>query len=255
MNGAFWFGAVVGWFLYFTNRYRKEDVKLADVAGLLAAIGGGAVTSLFGKGDGTRADLFLSYGAGLGAGFFGYFIVLIAFITLSRGDYNLTSLIDGRRRRIPEGWEIPEGTQGPVRNFVIDPRGVSTGGPVARMIQPAAVDRTGLDTQRQALAEAIDGTRLSILRQFNAAADATVQGHLDDVMKQLDVQRDRLDTAAIRADLPAPEVQRAVAKLAGIAQGVNAEAQNMRDAASTLSAVAKVVALVGQAVGIIAMLA
>lgn len=253
MNGAFWFGAVVGWFLYFANRYRKEDVKLADVATLLSAIGGGAVTALFGKGDGTGANLFLSYGAGLGFGFFGYFLVLVALIRLSGGAYNWVSLIDGRRQKLPDDWEIPEGTQTPVHNFSLYPRGFTPGNLLVRLAQPAAT--AALDAQRQALADAIDAARLGVVQQFNAATDPAVRNHLSDVQRQLDAQRDKLDAAAIRSDLTAPQVQQAVARLAGITQDINAEAQNLRDATAALGAAAKVLALIGQAIGIVAMLA
>ena len=45
--GGFAFGLVVGWFTYFVNRHRKEDVSLADVATIIGALGGGAVLALF----------------------------------------------------------------------------------------------------------------------------------------------------------------------------------------------------------------
>jgi len=55
--GAFLFGMVIGWFVYFVNRHRTEEVKLADVATLVAAIGAGAILVLFPAGT----DLFGSW--------------------------------------------------------------------------------------------------------------------------------------------------------------------------------------------------
>jgi len=76
--GAFFFGAVIGWFTYFTNRYRKE-VSLTDVGTLIGALGGSAVLALFEA----RTDLFGAYGVGLGVGYFGYFVVLLIMVAIS----------------------------------------------------------------------------------------------------------------------------------------------------------------------------
>ena len=62
--GAFAFGAVLGWFLYFTNRYRPT-IQLSDIAKLIGAVGGGAVLALFPAGT----VMFAAYGLGLAAGF------------------------------------------------------------------------------------------------------------------------------------------------------------------------------------------
>lgn len=77
--GAFSFGAVIGWFTYFTNRYRKE-VTLTDVATIIGALGGSAILALFEA----RTDLFGAYGIGLAVGYFGYFIVLLIMVAISK---------------------------------------------------------------------------------------------------------------------------------------------------------------------------
>jgi hypothetical protein len=89
--GAGLFGAVLGWFVYFVNRHRKEDVRLTDVAALLGAVGGAAVLALFPAGT----DLFAAYGIGLAAGFFGYFLLLLAFVWHSK-TFGVEWLLDGR---------------------------------------------------------------------------------------------------------------------------------------------------------------
>lgn len=103
--GAFGFGALIGWFVYFVNRYRSAGVQLSDVAGLVGVIGGGAVLTLFPE----QTDLFGWYGVGLAVGFFGYFLVLVALV-LRSPQFDLDWFLDGRRRTLPEGWEIPQGT-------------------------------------------------------------------------------------------------------------------------------------------------
>ena len=58
------FGVVLGWNLYFINRYRK-DVVLGDLASVVGAIGGAAVLALFGSGTEPSP----AYGIGLAVGF------------------------------------------------------------------------------------------------------------------------------------------------------------------------------------------
>jgi len=89
--GAFAFGAVIGWFTYFVNRYRSE-VVLGDVLSIIGAVGGGAVLALFPAGT----ALFAAYGLGLAAGFFGYFLVLVLLVLCTPG-WTLAWFLDGRR--------------------------------------------------------------------------------------------------------------------------------------------------------------
>ena len=90
--GAFGFGLVLGWFLYYLNRYRAE-VSIADITTVVGAIGGAAVLALFPA----KSDLFGMYGLGLAAGFFGYFIVL-TFLVARSANFDRDYLIDGRRK-------------------------------------------------------------------------------------------------------------------------------------------------------------
>ena len=91
--GAFCFGLVVGWFLYFVNRYRSDNVTFGDLTTIIGAVGGAAVTTLFGA---ASADLFGAYGTGLAAGFFGYFLVLIILVWASK-NFDADYFLDGRR--------------------------------------------------------------------------------------------------------------------------------------------------------------
>jgi hypothetical protein len=71
--GAFSFGLVIGWITYRTLRHREGNASISDIASVIAAVGGGAIVSLF-----REAILFGLYAIGLGVGFFLYLI--IAFI-------------------------------------------------------------------------------------------------------------------------------------------------------------------------------
>jgi hypothetical protein len=68
--GAGFFGLVVGWVTYRTLRRKEGSVLLSDIATVIGAVGGGAITTLFKDGA-----IFGGYCIGLAVGFFAYFIV------------------------------------------------------------------------------------------------------------------------------------------------------------------------------------
>lgn len=109
--GAFCFGVVLGWYVYYVNRYRTDAVTLSDLTTVLGVIGGAGVLRLFGAGEGAEAatNLFGAYGIGLAVGFFGYFAALVYFVHKS-DDYTTEWFLDGRRKKLPEDFEIPAGT-------------------------------------------------------------------------------------------------------------------------------------------------
>jgi len=105
--GAACFGAIIGWYVYYINRYRKGDVQLSDLVTVIGAIGGGAVLALFPA----KTDLFGAYGIGLAIGFFGYFVVLIFLVGISK-NFESDWFLDGRRK-MPDGTVlVPEGMGG-----------------------------------------------------------------------------------------------------------------------------------------------
>lgn len=100
--GALGFGLIIGWYVYYINRYRKGDVQLGDITTLIAAIGGAAVLALFPE----KTDLFGFYGIGLAVGFFGYFLSLI-FMVGSSKNFSVDWFLDGRRKDPDPGYSIP----------------------------------------------------------------------------------------------------------------------------------------------------
>jgi hypothetical protein len=90
--GAALFGVVLGWLIYFVNRHRRGEVALTDIGSLIAAVGAGAVLSLFPSGT----DLFGAYGIGLAVGFFSYFVVLVVLVRKTPG-WSMAWFLDGRR--------------------------------------------------------------------------------------------------------------------------------------------------------------
>ena len=104
--GAGGFGTIIGWFVYFINRYRKEDVSWSDLTTVIAIIGGGSVLALFPA----STDLFGAYGIGLFIGFFGYFVFLMGWVRISR-NFTVDWFLDGRRKSPKADEVIPEGTR------------------------------------------------------------------------------------------------------------------------------------------------
>lgn len=68
--GAFCFGLVIGWVTYRTIRRSKTN-GLSDIATIIGAVGGAAVTTLFPS----SSEAFGAYCIGLAIGFFAYLIV------------------------------------------------------------------------------------------------------------------------------------------------------------------------------------
>jgi hypothetical protein len=101
--GAAGFGALIGWFVYYINRYRKGDVQFSDLTTVIGILGGAVVLSLFRP----QSDLFGAYGIGLFIGFFGYYLSLVLLIR-SSDSFNSDFLLDGRRRILDgSGFYIP----------------------------------------------------------------------------------------------------------------------------------------------------
>ncbi|MBC7987852.1 MAG: hypothetical protein H7X93_14465 [Sphingomonadaceae bacterium] len=141
--GAFGFGLVIGWFVYYVNRYRKGDVQLGDITTLIGAVGGAVVVQLFGLGTG----IFGAYGVGLAVGFFGYFLVLVGLVSKSP-NFSADWFLDGRRKNPGpnEGYGTqerpPMAPQGGQDGFY----GSNPGAPMAlRMPEPARAPATTSD--------------------------------------------------------------------------------------------------------------
>lgn len=96
--GAGAFGAVVGWYVYYINRWRKDDVQLSDIVTLVGAIGGAAVLALFPA----KSDLFGAYGIGLASGFFVYFFILVVLVNKAPG-FTAAWFLDGRAPKLDDG--------------------------------------------------------------------------------------------------------------------------------------------------------
>lgn len=128
--GAGCFGLILGWYLYFINRYRTGAVDFGDIITILGAIGGAAVTALFRSGT----DLFGAYGIGLAIGFFLYYAILSTMVARSP-NFDSDFFLDGRRKRPVEPFYIPEGWRGAVssgmdQTFQAGTPPPPTGGPV-----------------------------------------------------------------------------------------------------------------------------
>lgn len=101
--GAGGFGAIIGWYVYYVNRYRKGTVQFSDITTVVGILGGGAVLALFPA----RTDLFGAYGIGLFIGFFGYYLILSITVAISP-NFDTDWFLDGRRRKLQKDFYIPE---------------------------------------------------------------------------------------------------------------------------------------------------
>jgi len=93
--GAIGFGAIIGWLVYYINRYRTGDVQFSDLATVIGILGGGAILALFPA----KTDLFGGYGIGLFIGFFSYFLYLNIQVGVSK-NFTVDWFLDGRSKRL-----------------------------------------------------------------------------------------------------------------------------------------------------------
>jgi hypothetical protein len=119
IGGAFAFGTIIGWYVYFVNRYRAGEVTLGDITTVIGTIGGGAVLALFEK----SSELFGAYGVGLASGFFGYFFVL-SIRVLKSPNFDSDWFLDGRRKDPAAGYGYGQGQRPTVAPMAPRPPGV-----------------------------------------------------------------------------------------------------------------------------------
>lgn len=116
--GAAAFGAIVGWYVYYINRYRTGGVQFSDLVTLIGVLGGATVLALFPG----QTDLFGAYGIGLAIGFFGYFLVLLGMVTSST-NFDIDWFLDGRRKKTVDPYVIPSEVAPTVRPMDAPPSG------------------------------------------------------------------------------------------------------------------------------------
>lgn len=102
LMGACCFGIVIGWYIYYINRHRKDDAQMSDLVTLVGVIGGAIILALFPAGT----SLFGAYGIGLAIGFFGYFVVLLIMVRVS-DKFDIDFFLDGRRKDAQGNMMVP----------------------------------------------------------------------------------------------------------------------------------------------------
>ena len=114
--GAFGFGAIIGWYVYYVNRYRRGEIQFSDITTLVGVIGGAGILKLF-----APQELFGAYGLGLFVGFFGYLIVLAIMVRVS-SNFSVDFFLDGRRKQLAPDETIPGEFQQPIRTMSVTSR-------------------------------------------------------------------------------------------------------------------------------------
>ena len=151
--GALAFGLVLGWNVYFVNRYRRGDISFGDLATLLGVVGGAAVLSLFPS----NTDLFGAYGVGLGVGFFAYFIVLLGMVKMSP-NFDSDWFLDGRRKNPADGSGYGTDARPTLAPMAIDP----TQTPSSPVSPPVTINFHGVNPgEASALSEGVRTETLS----------------------------------------------------------------------------------------------
>jgi hypothetical protein len=222
--GAFAFGVVIGWFTYFTNRYRTGPVQFSDITTLAGVIGGGAVTALFGDGG---SALFGAYGIGLAFGFFAYFAVLVLMVVRSDGVFTWTWFLDGRRKALKDD-ETTDGT-----------RGSGTAMDIRFPVAAAEASTGGVDdarTLREQVEESAFRALRDLARRIGGAEDDVVRARLLQMQMRLTtslnelvgLRPEQVTEAALSAD--------ASAELRTLAGDLSAAAMDVRSSSDASAA-------------------
>lgn len=173
LAGAFAFGLMLGWNVYFVNRYRKGDVSFGDIATLVGVIGGAAVLALFPA----NTDLFGAYGLGLAVGFFSYFLSLLAMVKVSP-NFDSDWFLDGRRKDPPAGYGYGSEIRQTLAPMAFDPA------PTAALPNVTVAFHGANPGEAAAISYgAMPNTPLSMLSAPNPDATTIVQ-HCKDVWSQ-----------------------------------------------------------------------
>ncbi|MEO7159697.1 MAG: hypothetical protein ABIX00_04130 [Polaromonas sp.] len=238
--GAFAFGVVLGWFVYFTNRYRKGEVQFSDLTTLLGVIGGGAVTALFGE---AKTALFGAYGMGLAVGFFAYFLALMVLVKLSGGVFTATWFLDGRRKQLAENETFGE------TRPTVAPMAVQLEGPQQAMAtaarSPLCVAVDGRDRAMAALSDVLR----DLMRRISDRTDAADRSELQEAHLRLTQKHDELATLRLK-DLPDSEsVRVALARLDAITAELVADAQEMKTTTNAPATAAKMIDRASRVIG------
>lgn len=121
--GAMGLGFVLGWMLYFVNRYRK-DVSISDLGTIVAALAGATVLGFIDVGELTKGAMVGAYGVGLFLGFLAYGYVLYRLVKSHPDQYDLVWFIDGRRKLFDESsYEVPSADGTPNRGHSLQRSG------------------------------------------------------------------------------------------------------------------------------------
>jgi hypothetical protein len=241
--GAFAFGAVIGWLVYFTNRYRTGSVQFSDITTLLGAIGAGAVTALFEP----KGQLFGAYGLGLFIGFFAYFVMLVILVRNSNGIFTWTWFLDGRRKQLAGDEVVDPSSRGSGTAMDVQPQR-DLGQALAPAAEPSPLTKV-TEQHDRALASLNDAIRDLTARVATAsdAERAVLEARRDD----LRAQRETVANMRLAGVLDSPEVRAAIVTLKALTDQLNEEVQRIKQVADAVDQAARVI---GQVTKVIAAL-
>lgn len=248
--GAGAFGVIIGWFVYFTNRYRKGNVQFSDITALVGAIGGGAILTLFEA----KTDLFGAYGIGLFIGFFAYFIALIFLVKAAHPVFGWTWFLDGRRKRPADDEIIPEDIQPSVHPMAL-PQTQSS----ARVADVSAASHGRRETSpglegakhlREALT-AIGDARAELQAKVGATNDDAERAKLFEQINALVRKQDELTAIRLREIADSDAVKAALAKLESATQSLTDEAGRLKTAADAIATAARIIDGAAKVVGML----
>lgn len=250
--GAFGFGLVIGWFVYFTNRYRKGDISFSDLTTLIGIVGGGGITALFGD---VKGLLFGAYGLGLAVGFFGYFISLLILVKKSNGVFTWTWFLDGRKKKLANDEEIGSDTRATIAPMDLQSSMATQALPLSQIPRNFEIRKSLLAQFSEQRNRAIS-TLVTAERDLTDRAGATINDHerqqLEKAQKLVSEMLDELVASRLKDILESDETKAALRQLTGITDALNAEASRLKSATDAVATTARVIDRANQVIGLLA---
>lgn len=228
LSGAFCFGFLLGWLVYYINRHRTGEVQLADLGTIVGVVAGAAVTAFLGKGSGLTFDpnMFGAYSIGLLAGFLSYLIIMFVLVRRSGGQYDSLYFLDGRRI-VPDGkYEVPEAYR-----FR----------PMGEVPQFLALSHTPSVSQLSQTASNLRQAAVDLSNRAASEPDASTRHAMSDRVDDLQTMADVVEAKIAIINFQSEEVLNAIAGLTATAKSLNKEAQKMKSVTRALNQAAKVI--------------
>lgn len=243
--GTMCFGFVLGWMLYFVNRYRK-DVSLADLGTIVTALAGATILSLINVEETGNATLVGAYGMGIFLGFMAYGFTLYRIVKAYPEAYDTLWFVDGRRKGQGDtGYRMPEPSDEINRPMSVETHTVKrrfrgpAPAPVTFGLQATSTNNT---TQYTSAIASVRDAIGDVADAIAAEPDKDIRMKLREEEDTLFALLDELSGRQLLQRLSSSQVSNALHQIDAATARLNSEASKLATASAKLTQAASIIA-------------